>query len=169
MDGEKPHRNNHGWLVSHTPSIPKKGLGKEYKDMLVTTIHDWLKIRIFHLGIKHWVDLYNTTLEEDGRIAVDIVDTDKKKAIRDNINVSEKVTLTGALKAADKDNADPEIIDLADTADEIDLELSKVKAVPAPEVVNQNLDNWLSDWPTGEDPVNRDTIGKTQGGRHRSY
>ena len=140
------------------PKYTKEGLGKEYKDVLVTTIRDWLKIHIFHLGTKHWVDLYNTAIKEDGWIVVDVVDTDSKKAIRDNINVSDKVTLTGALKAADKDNADPEIIDLTDTANEINLELSKVEAAPAPEVVDQTLDNWLTEWPTGEDPVNIDTI-----------
>ena len=38
--------------------------------------------------------------------------------------------------------------------------MSEVEAVPAPEVVNQTVDDWLSDWPTGEDPVNKDTIEK---------
>ena len=87
MEKNSTETNTNG--LSVIPQVyQKKGLGKEYKDMLVTTIHDWLKIRIFHLGIKHGVDLYNTTLEEDGRIVVDIVDTDKKKAVWDNINVS---------------------------------------------------------------------------------
>ena len=89
---------------------------------------------------------------------MDVVDTDKKKAIREDINVGDKVTLSGALHAANKDNADPEIIDLTETADEINLELAKVEAAPAPEVVNRTLDSWLSDWPTGEDQVNIDTI-----------
>ena len=38
--------------------------------------------------------------------------------------------------------------------------MSEVEAVPAPEVVNLTVDDWLSDWPTGEDPVNKDTIEK---------
>ena len=77
-----------------------------------------------------------------------------------NIDVSDKITLEGALKAENKDNADPEIIDLTDTANETNLELSEVEAVPAPEVVNLTVDDWLSDWPTGEDPVNKDAIEK---------
>ena len=64
---------------------------------------------------------------------MDVVDTEKKKTIRDNINVSDKVTLTRALQTANKDNADPEIINLAETAKEINPELSKVEADPAPE------------------------------------
>ena len=144
--------------VTVIPKYTKEGLGKEYKEVLVTTIRDWLKIHIFHLGTKYWVDLYNTAIKEDGWIVVDVVDTNKKKAIRDQIKVGDKVTLTGALQATDKDNADPEIIDLTETAEEINLELAKVEAVPEPEVVNQTLDNWLSDWPTEEDEVNKDTI-----------
>ena len=144
--------------VTVIPKYTKEGLGKEYKEVLVTTIRDWLKIHIFHLGTKHWVDLYNMAIKEDGWIVVDVVDTDKKKAIREDINVGDKVTLSGALHAANKDNADPEIIDLTETADEINLELAKVEAAPAPEVVNRTLDSWLSDWPTGEDQVNIDTI-----------
>ena len=112
------------------PKYTPEGLGKKYKDVLVTTIRDWLKIHIFHLGTKYWVDLYNTAIKEDGWIVVDVVDTDKKRAIRDDINVGDKVTLTGALKAANKDNADPEIIDLTETANEINLELAKVEAAP---------------------------------------
>ena len=38
-----------------------------------------------------------------------------------------------------KDNVDPEIINLAETADKKDLELSKAEADPAPEVVNQTI------------------------------
>ena len=45
---------------------------------------------------------------------------------------------------------------MTDTANETNLELSEVEAVPAPEVVNLTVD----DWPTGEDPVNKDTIEK---------
>ena len=71
----------------------------------------------------------------------DVVDTDKKKDFRDNIKVSDNVTLTEALQPVNKDNADPEIINLAETADEINLELSKVEADPAPKSVNQILDN----------------------------
>ena len=55
--------------------------------------------------------------------------------------MSDNVTLTGALQPVNKDNADPEIINLAETADEINLELSKVEADPAPKIVNQILDN----------------------------
>ena len=77
-----------------------------------------------------------------------------------NIDVNDRITLEGALKAENKDNADPEIIDLTDTANETNLELSEVEAVPAPEVVNLTVDDWLSDWPTGEDPVNKDAIEK---------
>ena len=32
------------------PKYTKEGLGKEYKDVLITIIRDWLKIHIFHLG-----------------------------------------------------------------------------------------------------------------------
>ena len=71
------------------PKYTKEGLGKEYKDVLVTVIRDWLKIHIFHLGTKHGIDLYNTAIKEDGWTVVDIVNTNKKKAIRDEINVSE--------------------------------------------------------------------------------
>ena len=71
----------------------------------------------------------------------DVVDTDKKKDFRDNIKVSDNGILTEALQPVNKDNADPEIINLAETADEINLELSKVEADPAPEIVNQTLDN----------------------------
>ena len=148
MDGEELHRVNHGWLDSDTLKYTKEGLGKEYKDVLATIIRDWLKIHIFHLGTKHGVDLYNTAIKEDGWIVMDVVDIDKKKAIRDNINVGDKVTLTGALQprfkwwlSVNKDNVDPEIINPAETADGINLELSKVEADPAPEVVNQTLDN----------------------------
>ena len=77
-----------------------------------------------------------------------------------NIDVNDRITLEGALKAENKDNADPEIIYLTDTANETNLELSEVEAVPAPEVVNLTVDDWLSDWPTGEDPVNKDAIEK---------
>ena len=137
--------------------------------MLVTTLHGWWKIHIFHLGIKHWVDLYNTTFEGEGWIVVDIVDTDKKKSIRDNISVSGKVTLTGALKAADKDNADPEIIYLADTADEIDLELSKVKLSPRRRLSTKL---WTTGFRTGQSEKTQPTgtiQGKLNKGRHRSY
>ena len=50
---------------------------------------------------------------------MDVVDTDKENTIRDNINMSGKTTLT-----------DPMIIDLAETADETNLEVSKVEAAP---------------------------------------
>ena len=49
---------------------------------------------------------------------------------------------------------------MTDTANKTNLELSEVEAVPAPEVVNLTMDDWLSDWPTGEDPVNQDAIEK---------
>ena len=50
---------------------------------------------------------------------MDVVNTDKENTIRDNINMSGKTTLTN-----------PMIIDLAETADETNLELSKVEAAP---------------------------------------
>ena len=50
---------------------------------------------------------------------MDVVDTEKENTIRDNINMSGKTTLTN-----------PMIIDLAETADETNLELSKVEAAP---------------------------------------
>ena len=67
-DGEELHRVNHGWLDSDTLKYTKEGLGKKSQDVLVTTIRDWLKIHIFHLGTKHWVDLYNPAIKEDGWI-----------------------------------------------------------------------------------------------------
>ena len=45
------------------------------------------------------------------------------------------------MQPVNKDNVDPEIINLAETADKKDLELSKAEADPAPEVVNQTRDN----------------------------
>ena len=48
---------------------------------------------------------------------------------------------SGTLQPVNKDNVDPEIINLAETADKKDLELSKAEADPAPEVVNQTRDN----------------------------
>ena len=71
------------------PKYTPEGLGKKYKDVLVTTIRDWLKIHIFHLGTKHGIDLYNTAIKEDGWTSVDVVDTNEKRAIRDETNVSE--------------------------------------------------------------------------------
>ena len=59
------------------------------------------------------------TVKEDGWIIVDVVGTKKEKTIRDNIIVSDKVSLTN-----------PKIIDLAETADKTNLELSKVEAAP---------------------------------------
>ena len=50
---------------------------------------------------------------------MDVVDTEKEDTIRDDINMSGKTTLT-----------DPMIIDLAETADETNLEVSKVEAAP---------------------------------------
>ena len=79
MDGEELHRVNHGWLDSDTLKYTKEGLGKEYKDVLVTIIRDWLKIHIFHLGTEHGIDLYNTAIEEDGWTSVDVVDIYEKK------------------------------------------------------------------------------------------
>ena len=64
--------------VTVIPKYTKEGLGKEYKEVLVTTIRDWLKIHIFHLGTKHWVDLYNMAIKEDGWIVVDVVGTKKE-------------------------------------------------------------------------------------------
>ena len=155
--------------VTVIPKYTKEGLGKEYKEVLVTTIRDWLKIHIFHLGTKHWVDLYNMAIKEDGWIVVDVVDTDKKKAIRDDINVGDKVTLSGALHAANKDNADPEIIYLADTADEIDLELSKVKLSPRRRLSTKL---WTTGFRTGQSEKTQPTAtiqGKLNEGRRRRY
>ena len=50
---------------------------------------------------------------------MDVVNIDKENTIRDNINMSGKTTLTN-----------PTIIDLAETADETNLELSKVETAP---------------------------------------
>ena len=71
------------------PKHAKEGLGKEYRDVLISIIRDRLKIHIFHLGTKHGIDLYNTAIKEDGWTSVDVVDTNEKKAIRDETNVSE--------------------------------------------------------------------------------
>ena len=101
------------------PKYTKEGLGKEHEDALVTTIRDWLKIHICHLETRHWDDLYTTAIREDCWKVMDVVDTDKENTIRDNINMSGKTTLTN-----------PMIIDLAETADETNLELSKVEAAP---------------------------------------
>ena len=79
------------------------------------------------------------------------------------------MTLTGALKAADKDNADPEIIYLADTADEIDLELSKVKLSPRRRLSTKL---WTTGFRTGQSEKTQPTgtiQGKLNKGRHRSY
>ena len=61
------------------PKYAKEGLGKEYRDVLITIIRDWLKIHIFHLGTKHGIDLYNTAIKEDGWTSVDVVDIYEKK------------------------------------------------------------------------------------------
>ena len=79
------------------------------------------------------------------------------------------MTLTGALKAADKDNADPEIIYLADTADEIDLELSKVKLSPRRRLSTKL---WTTGFRTGQSEKTQPTAtiqGKLNEGRHRRY
>ena len=101
------------------PKYTKEGLGEEHGGALVTTIRDWLKIHLCHLGTRHRDDLYITAIREDCWKVMDVVDTDKEDTIRDNINMSGKTTLTN-----------PMIIDLAETADETNLELSKVEAAP---------------------------------------
>ena len=76
---------------------------------------------------------------------MDVVDTEKENTIRDNINMSGKTTLTN-----------PMIIDLAETADETNLELSKVEAAPRRKSSTEM--DLLSDWLPRDDPVSIDTI-----------
>ena len=73
------------------------------------------------------------TVKEDGWIIVDVVGTKKEKTIRDNIIVSDKVSLTN-----------PKIIDLAETADKTNLELSKLE-LPRVGSRRPKRDDWLSD------------------------
>ena len=72
-------------------------------------------------------------VKDDGWIVVDVVGTKKEKTIRDNIIVSDKVSLTN-----------PKIIDLAETADKTNLELSKLK-LPRAGSRRPKRDDWLSD------------------------